>query len=887
MAATREPATAVTRTRRRSRSRPRPTLATPTRGLPSTSSLVASTSILFAATAARAEAAPPRPEARSDPNLTPRQLEKSRAIEQLDSASTSIYSLAPSTVSRSTSRTTTTAPLDPTRTPPPSAPKARRRQILPKYEFSDGSWIVDTGWTLRGSIPTSHLLHTRHRATALADTVETASVSLSPAPTRSRSPPSPHVPSTATTSTSTRTPIYTQHAYASASEVPIPRGWQTRPRETDYYAVPIIISMSVLVAIAVVIAILGSVCWRKKKRRRRDPEKDYVQEKGWRGIVQRATRGRRQPAKRRKRKVKKPVEGDRAPVERDVVEVAREADGQSLRESVGSTGSGSRTPRIVRTTGFAAVSERSRPRWRNRRRRDGEQGNDASDDEATALTRSETRSTTSSADPRDALTARLAARLHGPSNRDRSGPSTVFSRLPERNRSSSSLSNSHDPFPRTSTQDSHLTRSTSRSSLYQAVVSPPSILFTPADDPTLSPRPPGSPAFEPLSLSRVPSRSAPIPSPALVHSDAPTDPLLPVVPPSIPTSTASSFNALLSHDADLALPLMPGPPAYRPASSTVQTTRRYGAGDSPAAVPRTAISPSATSSRLANLARRRRVSAVEGPPPLEDGQRAEWHWPGEKGRRIEPSGGEETPGTAGPSSSSAFVLSNDEGADEEQEHEEEAEPPFDRSLYQAHLATDDKSVLNRLRTAYRPQSDGEEDNEGGGASRPMIPVPSAPAVEDEVDEDGFERFDPEVAAASVQRGEDEESRVGFSTSEKAKLRAPPSLVHRSTSSLLPAPPTRGDFTYSYLSRNRPASSATSPEPSTSKSALAAEYAAMNLPGDDDVELDLPVYLAQERRSQTLGLASAPPASHDEEDDDEDDAATEERTDGEGITYATI
>jgi len=792
-------------------------------------------------------------------------------IESDYSASTSIDTFPTPTLPSSSSSSNSSEPMSPTPPPPPPPPSTSKskRKILPSYKYEDGSWIVDTGWTLRGSTPTHKPYESRRLASALADNVDhTASFTLIQHDATPTSRPS-------SAAQPTRTFTYAQHAYANASEVPIPRGWQTRPRETDYYAVPIIIAMSVLVAIIVVGAILGSVCWRKKKRRRRDPEKD-IQEKGWRGVVQRVKRSGRTP-KKRKRKVKK----SRAEVEdlpRSSVEdapvagdVAVAGDSESLRESIGSTGSGNRTPRIVRTTGFTAVTERSIPRWRGgggrRRRRNGEnEGTGEDEDEQTALTRSDTRSTTSSAGVRDTLTARLAARLHSSSNhQERSSPSTVFSRNPERNRSSSSLSN--DPFPRTSTQDTQLTRSTSRSSLYAAapppLVPPPSILFTPADDPTLSPRPRGSPAFGPLSLARTPSRSAaPSPSPALSTLEA-SDPLLPT--PSIPTSTASNFNALLSHDADLGLPLMPGPPAYRPASSTVQTTRRYGdrGGETPRAAPSTSIAR--------NMIGRRRRSARDRltEREREDEGEGDWHWPGEKGDSsiASSSGGGASPSQPSTSTSaSPFALTSPEDEEEPEEEEEEEEdeeetaPPLDRSMYQAHLATDDKAVLHRLRNATR-----RDEAEGSGSlSRVVaseVPSPSAPPVveEDDVDEDGFERFNSTS-----------EEEVGFpsASSEKSKLPSPGSPP----STLLPAPPSR--VSYAYLEQ----SSTPTPAPSTSKSALAAEYAALH-PQQEEEELDLPVYLPQEgRRNDALGMASAPPPTDDDEEEEEEEG---------GVTHAMI
>jgi len=180
-----------------------------------------------------------------------------------------------------------------------------------------------------------------------------------------------------------------------------------------------------------------------------------------------------------------------------------------------------------------------------------------------------------------------------------------------------------------------------------------------------------------------------------------------------------------------------------------------------------------------------------------------------------------------------------------------------------------------LRTAtYRSSEDGLEDGEVEDGTRSELPIPTAPPVleDEEVDEDGFERFDPT---------QDEEHQVGFTTSEKAKLRAPPSPLQQPISNL-PAPPSRGDFTYSYLTRPS-MSTESSPTPSTSKSALAAEYAALDSPENE--ELDLPVYLPQERRNEVMNLASAPPMNDDDNEDEDGDE--EETVDGEGVTYATI
>ncbi|GAA5890447.1 hypothetical protein JCM5296_005049 [Sporobolomyces johnsonii] len=816
-------------------------------------------------------------------HLTPRQRDKSRAIDD------PLHPIPASSPLLAISISPPSHPAGPT--PPPTAPvllhqpqPTLRKRLLPKYEYESGSWVIDRTWTLRGSVGRQGTA--RVAATAMEDNVYSLLSSSSVSTVASSTRPSTEA---SVTPTSTRSPTNAQRNSSPSKTVLIPSGWQATPRETSYYAVPIIIAMSVLVAVVVVGAILGSVFWRRKKRRRRDVEKDaLVPEKGWRGIVQKAVHGsggRRKGRKKSKRKARA-VEEDPAAMATGV-DAANDA--RSVQDSVGSGGSaGGSVVRRVRTIGFAA-GNRVQPRRRRRRAQGGDEGGEAgTDDESAALTRTGSRSTTSSATPDDTLIARLARRLRRSSRTEdeTAEPSTVFSHALTARSSSTLSAAALSQLSRTST------RTSTRSSLGPPPLThpPPQIFFTPADDPALQPLAPSSSA---VSLSRTPSRTSSVHSVARVPVPSPALETLPLAPASLPIAPAA-FNALLSSDADLALPLAPGPPAYRPSSSTVQTTRRFGAGDLPATAPGRAAGGAA--GRLVGRGRRR----ARQPQRAEEEDEGEWHWPGEKGRDFAGFGGAST-SAAGPSAGPSAV--GDEpaaAASPFDDGEEEDEPPLDPSMYTAHLATDDKAILARLRNATFRATGVEGDDVGAEDEPPAAYAeagpsaqPSAPPVEevedDEVDEDGFERFVPQEE--EQQEDEDEEANIGTSTTA---VPASPSL--------LPAPPNRVLFSYPYLSSSTPSSSrppsstSTSLAPpsspastaptssaSTSKSALAAEYAALSDGQEqDEEELDLPVYLPRAGNG-ALGMASAPPVLEDddedpeeeEEDEDEDEPEMEE------------
>lgn len=759
----------------------------------------------------------------------------------------------------------------------------------PRYALSDGEWVEDYGWSLWGK-GTAQLSatpaaardqdeagHASSRdeeegagdaparyhttlASAMADTSPsstTTSPPLSPTPAASRSSSSSHAAAEMAAQPSESASAAAASATVSAARISIPDGWQAKSRETDYYAVPIIIAMSVLVAIIVVISIFVSVLMRRKKRRRsrrrhggKAAALEAEGEKGWRGMVEKAM---------------KPVRGARTKKGRKRARedaAARPATtGDATGAPEGGSGGSARPHRRVRTTGYAA-GPRTRPRRRRRREGDADD-----DDEATALTRTGTRSSTSSV-AHDTLTARLSARMRGdrPSTASSTGAggagaATVFSRDVT---SRSQVSLTASALSRVSSLASHRSSRSLAVPSTPATAAPPELLFTPADDPSL-------PDHLPIPGSSAPS------TPSLLTRERSVSAPAPVVPPAV-----SSFGALVTTDA---LPAL-GPPAYRPSSSTVQTTRRYGAGDAAAPTPPSPVAAPSDRPRARRVFGRRRESRGVAAAEDDDAAEGEWHWPGEKGR---PLAGEVAP-IAGPSSPPPpplVVPATAESADEADE------PPVDRALFSAHIATDDKAVLARLRTQRdRAASDArlsvEDDPDAGPSSLavdgPPPPLPSAPLVHDDdddrdVDEDGFERFDAAGPSGSAPPAPHED--------------VPPARAWPAAStSFLPAPPQRvqqASFAYAIGGPGTPSASSpllgprsTTPAPAAaapSKAALAAEYGA----AEEDADVDaLPRYLAGGGAGrETLGLASAPVAG----DDDDEEEAEEQNGDRDELEYA--
>lgn len=803
-------------------------------------------------------------------------------------------------------------PIDPhSRRPLNARPTLRARApVPPRYVNSDGQWVEDYGWTLRGKGTTDPAAaevtaYSTAYPKAMPDHEAPTTTYPSATPTEAAAPDVAGLGVDFSTSASPSSTTTT----ATSSAVSIPNGWQAIPRETNYYAVPLVIAVSVLVAVLVVISIFISVIVRRNKRRRRKARAarkarrraaaagdvgdgnaaaarsgkevpadvdDTRGEKGWRGAIDkvRSRQGRRQRRRAAKRAAAAAAvgRGDDESGEDDE-DPGRPSGAPSVR-------------RRVRVTGFSAAGVRGSLRRRRRagdgadgqRSRSGDDGASEAEEER-ALTRSGTRSSAASI-VEDTMTSRIAARLRsdsGAARRSRSGASTtVFSSdVPAGSVVSLTASALDRIASRTSqrsirTEGGVTSSSASIRSTHSALLpttSAPEILFTPADDPTLPdhlaiPGSPHSIAF---------TRSAPSPTPGELtpSSSRPTT--------SVPLPAVSSFGAMIATDT---LPA-PGPPAYRPSTSTVQRTRRFADPDQG---PADAVSRLGAARR--RLRRERRESAGTSTERAgSDAEEGEWHWPGEKGWPL-----------ASGSSSNADPFVGEQGdavtiaGPSPDDVEQEEPPPVDRSMYSAHVATDDKAVLARLRT-HRERSpfvlDDEEANvgmAGSSAAGPSFasstaPRPSAPPMADDVDldEDGFERFDfatPRPSSISPRRSDFDSGR---------------------TTSLLPAPPRR--VAQTSLTGGRPDSPSSAPTvapflssasstapllqdaksstesvsyfPSAKALGKAREADRETASGEEVDDESLPMYLpGSNRATETLRMASAP--AHDDEDDAGDD-----------------
>lgn len=213
------------------------------------------------------------------------------------------------------------------------APRPRLRErgpdLPPLYVNSDGEWVQDYGWTLRGRKGTPVNPASTTASTAYATAMEDH-IPSTPSPSTATAGPE-HTPDVAglgvdagalSSSAAGSTPTSTATSSTSSSpSISIPNGWQAIPRETNYYAVPLVIAMSVLVAVLVAISIFISVIVRRKKRRRRKAAAarkarrlaaangttptdldgtNEITEKGWRGALEKVT-GRQARRKREKR----------------------------------------------------------------------------------------------------------------------------------------------------------------------------------------------------------------------------------------------------------------------------------------------------------------------------------------------------------------------------------------------------------------------------------------------------------------------------------------------------------------------------------------------------------------------------------------------------------
>lgn len=738
--------------------------------------------------------APPVASASPVKLLTRRQLDKQPVLED--------YQYHPASTSRA--REFTAATRAPTASTGSSSPFPTRIQanlvdddsdrlvkrsplVLPKYEYTDGEWIVNPTKTWRGRpvLPASTTTTTSSaHDDALEDTSpqvdggavligfddqdsSAASQQSTPTPTFTPTHATPKIAAAAeqvsSAASSALSAADAATALPSPSSFKVPSGWAPTPRETSFYAVPIIVTMSVLIALSVAGTVIGSVIWRRKqrnkearRRKRRAARRaqkegltvEAAEEKpaGGRRIVDRIRFGlspRRDGGGNSQPRPASDSDGDSdngdaaAPISAAVAPAGAALTREQTRSSVSSNNSGTR--RTAGQVRQSVISGANRLRQRQRRRRRQQERVDADgsgdEDEGTALTASESRGGGGS--PNDTLTARLQARLRRRSTTtatnsatNEAGPSTVFSRDLSDDRNSSLA----------------LSRSSSRLSL-------------------------------PLSLSSSLSRNGPVEA---------TTSVLPLRRTPSHRSSTSSFGLGLGGGLDVPLPAM-GPPAYRPAGSTVADTRR-GVDAAPPSSSALAATPSGT--RASRNVRRVPVPSLvvdghaEGMMPSGSSRReaedasgeageddGEWHWPNEK----------RTLASTSDSSSSAPVASTSAISDDlsppplapaPDDHEEEEEEP---APYAAHIATDDKALLARIR---------ERTARAGVATAAPLVEGSAPELfegdEDGFGEDAFDHYGASTPSISA--------RVVPSPSAPDQHLPPAPSLGSATLSALPAPP---------------------------------------------------------------------------------------------------
>lgn len=225
-----------------------------------------------------------------------------------------------------------------------------------------------------------------------------------------------------------------------------------------------------------------------------------------------------------------------------------------------------------------------------------------------------------------------------------------------------------------------------------------------------------------LPLSRTPSHTSTLSRQVSTEessslgqpADRPTTPL--------PIAPLSEFGLLFPGDTGLTVL---GPPAYRPNSARVGSTSRLTESIIPV---RTTVAPIPSSSTRPTAPS---LSSQEEEDEEEEEDPNATHWPNEKVPRQQSRRHASTSTAPLPS---IEILPPHTDTD--------TEPTPDHSEFAAHLATDDKDVLRRIREAASeyPVRTGEE------GTAPMM----------EIDEDGFESF----PAHDTDAGETSGSGVG-------------------------------------------------------------------------------------------------------------------------------
>lgn len=515
--------------------------------------------------------------------------------------------------------------------PPRSIPQIGKRRIA-RFEEINRWWLDGSAWSLNG------------RSGGLLPTASSASANDDDDDDDKADKNFGVIVSTTHDAYSSATVLADNTAAATGSSISLPRGWEPRSRPTSFYAIPVIIAMSLIVSVMLIGVIVGTVIWRRKARTGNAGGRAGDAEKG---------KGRRK---------KKGAAAKESAIDGMVNKIAgKMGKGRKKGQTGSDAGGGSVSGSVAGRA--AGVEDRSVSRLRQRRARRQSSGTaaDRVDDEAAPLTR--TASSLADA-PHNTLTARLATRLRASVARTppspAPNPSVVFSRDVRRTRTQSTAS-SPAPSRRSSlalSRTSSLASVNSRRTLPE--IEEPSTLGQPADPPLTLPAPLASPT----------------------------------------PSSSTEFGLLFPST----LPVL-GPPAYRPNSSTIQSTSRL----TQSILPLPAVVVVAPEEAEENI-------------PASDDENAT-HWPNEKPqRRPRPS----TSSIPSPPSSPPPPPPPSAPDDE---------PPIDRSTFAAHLATDDKTVLARLRAAAASTS----------SSASALASASAPPLEEaDVDEDGFERFVPDL-----------------------------------------------------------------------------------------------------------------------------------------------
>ena len=556
---------------------------------------------------------------------------------------------------------------------PPPRPRVRKRdhldQVPPRFRLLEGDLIPDDEWQLFGKSSTA-----KHFIDVVSSPPRT-DTDIHPALLEANSEPTV--------------------ASALPITITVPDGWQNTPRPTSFYAVPVIVASSLILALFIIGGILSGIVWRSKQRVRRHIEDGDGALEQKRSKLDRLFGRKGKKYKSRRRRV----------VQREMTQEGGDA------VSIVS----------VRSATEFAVGGAGRVRQRRaRNRRATAEDIDSQDNDDGEETRPLTGSATSlSAAP--TLAGRIVARLR---------PSTAESvEQRDSNRLDPSIVFSRD-LPRSVTTSSDASHSSRTAQL-------------------------------PLPL---PSAAPPVSPPILAISTTALTVSLPSE--SSPPSPGGQSNFGLTFPTETVV--QPSPPAYRQ-NRTIPSSSRLN----PITLPPAAIT-------------------------LRTGEPSEWADEKVEARSVE----EEV----------------QESVVAQQEEEEEV---IDPATYSAHIATDDKVVLARLRATSSLSSDRNS----------PLEMPSAPQLDsNDIDEDGFERLVLPVPTGSTS-----------------------SLV---LPNLMPPPSTPLSPTFSY----------SSPSPVTP--AVTSNSKGKEAARDGEVEvLDLPIY---RNGVDPMAAASAPPPEVD--DDDQDDEA---------------